>query len=102
MKGLSWCLPETVQVTKIDLLPEAAANTVTDPADDGENPQSYRDLGQTQSLLVSAAEEKKNKVIDNKTLKPQQLDIERCLEVYSVIPSHLQNQCVEQVQTKAV
>lgn len=47
MKGLSWCLPETVQVTKIDLLPEAAANTVTDPADDGENPQSYRDLGQT-------------------------------------------------------
>lgn len=38
-------LPEAVQVAEVQLLPEAAAKPVTDPAGDGEHPQSHRKLG---------------------------------------------------------
>lgn len=48
--------PKTVQVAEVDPLPETAAKAVTEPAGDGEHPQSDRQLGETQSLLVSAAE----------------------------------------------
>lgn len=44
-----------MQVAEVDPLPEAAAKAVTEPAGDGERPQSDRQLGESQSLLVSAA-----------------------------------------------
>lgn len=48
-------VPDTMQIAEVKLLPEAAAETVTDPAGDGEHPQSHRQLGEAQNLLVGAA-----------------------------------------------
>lgn len=56
-------LPDAVQVAEVQLLPETAAKTVTNPAGDGQHPQSHRQLGQTQNLLVCAAEKEIDLVI---------------------------------------
>lgn len=45
-----------MQVAEVQPLPEAAAKAVTNPAGDGEHPQSHRHLSQSQNLLISAAE----------------------------------------------
>lgn len=50
--------PDPVQVAEIQPLPEAAAETVADPAGDGEDPEADGDAGQTQHSLVSAAARK--------------------------------------------
>lgn len=52
-----------MQVAEVQPLPEAAAKAVTNPASDGEHPQSHRHLSQSQNLLVSAAETGRGLVI---------------------------------------
>ena len=44
-----------MQVAEVELLPEATAEAVADPAGDGQPPQSPHPPGQTQSLLVRTA-----------------------------------------------
>lgn len=52
-------IPDTVQVAEVQPLPEATAKAVTNPAGDGEHPQSHRQLGQSHGLRVGAAEKER-------------------------------------------
>lgn len=87
-----------MQVAEVDPLPEAAAKAVTEPAGDGEHPQSDRQLGESQSLLVSAAEnDGKWMIAGNQTAK--------CTIRFSrvfFLPFHLRNQSVKQMEAEAV
>ncbi len=50
--------PDTVQITEVQFLPEAAAKAITNPAGDSQNPQANGRPGQTQHSLICATVEK--------------------------------------------
>lgn len=53
--------PDTVQITEVQFLPEAAAEAIANPAGDGQNPQASGRPGQTQHSLICATEWEQNK-----------------------------------------
>ena len=90
-----------MQVAEVKPLPKTAAKTVTNPAGDGKHPQSHRELGETQNLLVSAAETKRRLAVTSKSKQHcVQLLFPR-RDVY-FLPSHLDSEGVKQVEAKAV
>lgn len=46
--------PDTVQITEVQFLPEAASEAIANPAGNGQNPQARERPGQTQHSLICA------------------------------------------------
>jgi len=46
--------PDTVQITEVQFLPEAASKAIANPAGNGQNPQASGRPGQTQHSLICA------------------------------------------------